>query len=201
MQYIFDIGNVILSYRPQQYLAKLCRDPQEADALYRTIFASEQWALLDAGLVSYAQATAVFQKRCPRYAAQIAYVMRHWVTMTTPIEQTWACIRRLKQQGQGLYYLSNFHRESSLIVQKTHDIFALFDGGVFSCDVHVNKPDARIYRCLLDAYALVPETCVFIDDTEANVRAAEALGMRGVVFDEEQCLQSALDGLAAATQG
>lgn len=195
MQFIFDIGNVMLSYRPQQYLKALCHDAREVDAVYHTVFASKEWAQLDAGLLSYAEATALFQGRCPRYAERIAYVMQHWTAMTTPIEQTWACIRRLKQQEQGLYYLSNFHRESSRVVLKTHDIFSLFDGGVFSCDVHVNKPDARIYRCLVRRYKLTPETCVFIDDTEENVRAAEALGMRGVVFDDTLCLEDALTRL------
>ena len=34
------------------------------------------------------------------------------------------------------------------------DLKGLFDGGVASCEVHINKPDPRIYKALLDKYQL-----------------------------------------------
>ena len=44
------------------------------------------------------------------------------------------------------------------------------------------KPDAEIYRRAAERIGLSPEACVFVDDAEVNVRAAEALGMRGIVY-------------------
>ena len=44
------------------------------------------------------------------------------------------------------------------------------------------KPDQEIYKILLDRYGLKAEECVFIDDTEENVRSAEKLGFKGIVF-------------------
>ncbi len=48
----------------------------------------------------------------------------------------------------------------------------LFDGGVASCEVHINKPDPRIYKALLDKYQLKAGESVFIDDRLENVQAA-----------------------------
>ena len=44
------------------------------------------------------------------------------------------------------------------------------------------KPEPEIYRRAAERIGLAPEACVFVDDAEVNVRAAEALGMRGVVY-------------------
>ena len=55
-----------------------------------------------------------------------------------------------------------------------------FDGGVASCEVHINKPDPRIYQALLDKYGLKASECVFIDDRLENVQAAFALGFAGI---------------------
>ena len=55
-----------------------------------------------------------------------------------------------------------------------------FDGGVASCEVHINKPDPRIYQALLDQYGLKASECVFIDDNLANVQAAFTLGFVGI---------------------
>ena len=51
-----------------------------------------------------------------------------------------------------------------------------FDGGVASCEVHINKPDPRIYQALLDKYHLRADECIFIDDRADNLVAASALG-------------------------
>ena len=55
------------------------------------------------------------------------------------------------------------------------DLKGLFDGGVASCEVKVNKPDPRIYQALLDKYHLRADECIFIDDRADNLVAASAL--------------------------
>jgi epoxide hydrolase-like predicted phosphatase len=62
----------------------------------------------------------------------------------------------------------------------------LFDVVVDSCHAGVRKPDARIYRLALDAVDVDAEAAVFLDDHPANVAAAEALGMRGIVVGRDR---------------
>jgi putative hydrolase of the HAD superfamily len=62
----------------------------------------------------------------------------------------------------------------------------LFDVVVDSCHAGVRKPDPRIYRLALDAVDVDAEAAVFLDDHPANVTAAEALGMRGIVVGQDR---------------
>ena len=73
----------------------------------------------------------------------------------------------------------------------------LFDTVVSSAEEGVAKPDAEIYRRAAERIGLPPEACVFVDDYEANVRAAEAIGMKGIVYrvDHGHDLTALLAGL------
>jgi putative hydrolase of the HAD superfamily len=53
----------------------------------------------------------------------------------------------------------------------------LFDVVVISCEVGMRKPEERIFRHTASLLDLAPEECVFIDDVQANVAAAEAIGL------------------------
>jgi len=70
------------------------------------------------------------------------------------------------------------------------DLFAdLFDAVVISAEVGMRKPEPRIFRHAAQLLGLPPEACIFIDDIQANVTAAEQLGFTGV-------LHTAADGTA-----
>jgi putative hydrolase of the HAD superfamily len=50
----------------------------------------------------------------------------------------------------------------------------------------VEKPDERIYRHALEKLNVRPEEAVFVDDVPANINAAQALGLHGVLFKTTQ---------------
>ena len=45
------------------------------------------------------------------------------------------------------------------------------------------KPNKNIYNRLFEKYELIPEECLFIDDSEKNILSAEECGMHGYIFD------------------
>ena len=51
-----------------------------------------------------------------------------------------------------------------------------FDGMVTSFEARVMKPDAAIFRYTVDKLGIRPEETLFIDDSQANLDAASALG-------------------------
>lgn len=57
----------------------------------------------------------------------------------------------------------------------------LFDAVVISGEVGMRKPEPRIYHQVLELIGVRPEQAVFVDDLPANVSAAAAVGMVGVV--------------------
>lgn len=56
----------------------------------------------------------------------------------------------------------------------------LFDAVVISAEVGMRKPEERIFRHAAELLGLEPGECVFIDDIEENVAAAQAAGLIGV---------------------
>jgi len=57
-----------------------------------------------------------------------------------------------------------------------------FDHMIASCDVKLVKPDPAIYKLTLARVGCLAEESVFIDDREINVKAAEKLGINGIVY-------------------
>jgi HAD superfamily hydrolase (TIGR01509 family) len=47
----------------------------------------------------------------------------------------------------------------------------------------VVKPDAEIYKILVDRYDLNPEETLFIDDRKSNIEAAQNAGICGYHFN------------------
>ena len=57
------------------------------------------------------------------------------------------------------------------------------------------KPNAAAYRAVLTMLGLEAQTCVFIDDVPANVEAAQAVGIHGIVFEDNPSCLAALTRL------
>ena len=71
---------------------------------------------------------------------------------------------------------------------KRNGFMDIFDETVVSNEVHLLKPDEKIYLLILEKLGLKGEECVFIDDILENTEAAEKLGIKGIQFKNiEQC--------------
>ena len=115
----------------------------------------------------------------------------------TPMAGTVALLERLKQQrerdgGIRLYFLSNMPAPFARELERRHAFLAWFDGGVFSGDVQLVKPQPEIFQLLQARYALDPAHTVFIDDLAANVQAARDHGWRGIQFESAARLEARL---------
>jgi putative hydrolase of the HAD superfamily len=75
------------------------------------------------------------------------------------------------------------------------ELTGLADAVVNSAEVGAVKPEERIYRIAAERARVVPERCLFVDDSARNVAAARALGMTGVDYREPADLRNALSEL------
>ncbi|RAY14506.1 HAD family phosphatase [Actinomadura craniellae] len=93
-----------------------------------------------------------------------------------PVEEMYDALRAARRAGVPTALLSN-----SWGNEYPRELFAeLFDAVVISGEVGLRKPDERIFRHTVGLLGLEPAECVFIDDIEHNIRAAEALGIVGL---------------------
>ena len=112
-----------------------------------------------------------------------------------PVEQMYGMLRRARQNGLRTALLSN-----SWGNDYPRELFAeLFDAVVISCEVGLRKPDEEIFRHAAEALGLVSAECVFIDDIDHNVRAAEAVGMVGVHHTSPGRTRAALEELLSVS--
>ena len=57
----------------------------------------------------------------------------------------------------------------------------MFDVVVISGEVGMRKPEERIFRHAAGLLGLDPAECVFVDDIDVNIEAAEAIGMTAIL--------------------
>jgi epoxide hydrolase-like predicted phosphatase len=94
-----------------------------------------------------------------------------------PIAAMYELIRGLRAQGLLTALLSNSWGNASY---PRADFPSLFDSVVISHEVGMRKPEPRIFLHTSQVLGVPLGQCVFIDDIEANITAAQALGMTGI---------------------
>lgn len=193
---VFDIGNVLVDWNPRYLYRKLFDD---ADAMERFLgeICTPAWNLeLDRGR-PFAEAVDALAGRFPQFAEQIrAYDLRWSEMVAGPIAGTVALLERLAERETPLYALTNFSEEKYVETYERFAFFRRFSGVVVSGRVGLLKPDAAIYRLLLESYGLDPSSCFFIDDSAANVEAARNVGMHAARFESPAQVERELMRLA-----
>ena len=103
---VFDFGNVLAKFDPDYLLGQFCDDKEAFPLLSDILF--EHWDELDAGTVTPEIARAEAISKTPTaYQNLVLRFFESWYRYLLPLEDTWKFIRELKEQGYGLYILSN----------------------------------------------------------------------------------------------
>ena len=184
---VFDLGRVVIDFDPVSYLKKLGLDDEASKFLGSVVFEGEEWKECDEGKYgSNKELIPVLIKRYPEYKKEIELALNEkWEEILTLKEKSANLIKKLKQQGFNIYILSNLSEDAHNAVKK-YDYFNYVDGGIYSYQVKLCKPDRRIYIELINKYNLEPNETIFIDDREENIKVAEELGIHGIVFKDAE---------------
>ena len=98
-------------------------------------------------------------------------------------------IKKLRKQGLKTYILSNMGKDMSQVltemIGKKH-----FDDIIYSCDVHMIKPNKDIYEYAFDRFGINPSESLFVDDTKINLDTFSMLGGHTYLFDYNQMEKS-----------
>lgn len=192
---IFDIGNVLMKFDFFPVIRRLFEDQKTIDAVVEAYFLSGNWEKLDLGLADDEQFLESAIQVRPELEKEIRLTFEH--LSETLIKEDYAVpwIRDLKERGYRVLFLSNY---STTIMRKgpdAIDFLPLMDGGVFSCDVHLCKPDPEIYLTLKKKYELDFSACIFLDDTLPNLETAEKLGLHTIHVKNHQQAEAELEKL------
>jgi HAD superfamily hydrolase (TIGR01509 family) len=185
---IFDLGNVLLSWKPDEYLETTEYSKKEITIILDDIFRSNEWLKLDNGDLTVKEAIDIISTKSSLNRALIERVFENRIEILHPLTDNVKLLPVLKKRGYRLYYLSNFPKDLFQPVLDRNDFFSFFDGGLISADLRLSKPDVRIFKTLLDKYKLKSEESLFIDDLHANIMGARESGIKSIHLDHHHML-------------
>jgi 2-haloacid dehalogenase len=189
---VFDLGGVFVEWDPMLLFRKLFKTEDEARWFHETI-CTKDWNLeFDAG-ERYSEGVAKLVTRYPRYWREIQAFDTRWKETLGPfIKGTIAIHNELIKAEVPTFAITNFSWEKWMSCLGEWPFLEKFDGVIVSGLERLVKPDPRIYRVFCERYALAPESCVFIDDSEINVASARKFGMHAIHFTDPKILRSEL---------
>jgi putative hydrolase of the HAD superfamily len=192
---VFDLGGVIVTWRPREIIAKVFPDPEVQATVHAEIIEHSDWLALDRGTLSLEQAIARAATRTGLAGLEIAQFMNQVPPALTAIPDSVDLLYRLKDCGHALYCLSNMQHASIEHLETAYSFWEVFSGRVISSRVQLLKPEPHIYAHLLETHHLKAEETIFVDDMEANLTAAARFGIRTVKFENPAQCEQALQRL------
>jgi len=118
-------------------------------------------------------------------------------TMIEPDLEMLNAVAALRQRGVACHLATNQEPIRAAYMSERLGYQGLFDREFYSCRLGFAKPDAAYFQTLLARLALPPTAVLFLDDKEANVAAARAVGLNAEQFVVE-ARSSQLDPILAA---
>jgi 2-haloacid dehalogenase len=190
---VFDLGGVLIDWNPRYLYRRLFGgDDAAMEHFLETVCTAEWNDQQDAGR-TFAEACSLLKLAHPDHAKMIdAWIERYEEMLGGAISGTVEILAELRARGVPLYALTNWSSETYPAAVRRFEFMKWFRGVLVSGDVKLLKPDARIFELFLERFAIDPAHAVYVDDRRANVEAAIALGMHGIVFTDPPALRREL---------
>jgi len=186
---LFDVGGVLeitpaTGFR-HRWAARLLRESGEFERLLEELWSPGATGALTLEQIEHRTAQVLNLTR-----ATVRDLMNDaWVEYLGTLNQELATFVRNLRPRYKTGIVSNSFVGAREREQDAYGFHELFDVIVYSHEVGYLKPDPRIYRLACEQLAVSPDDVVFVDDLDANVEAARAVGMTGIVFaDNDQVL-------------
>ncbi len=182
---VFDIGGVLIEFNAKAPLERLTFESEKAKELTTLIFHNIKWKAYINGEIVLDELIEYFVSNHPKLQDEIRLILSYdnLKNMMPPKKESMVYLKALKKEGYLIYLLSNITPDTLRYVSE-YDFIQHIDGGVYSCSEKISKPNPEIYHTLIERYQIKADESIFIDDTKANVEAANELGFRGILFTD-----------------
>lgn len=179
---LFDFGGVIWNMRLDIARALEAEHGLPPDSIFETLYRTPVWQELERGRGDRDLWLEDAHVGLERVAGRsLPRLHERWRAAQAVIAENVALIRALRPAYR-VSVLSNADATLRTRLGNGLGILDLFDDVVCSAEVGRAKPEPEIYALACRRLELTPAACVFVDDHEPNVRAAEAGGLTGVHY-------------------
>ncbi len=104
-------------------------------------------------------------------------------------------LRELRTNGMKLGFLADSPEDRAEYLERKYRFLSMFDFGYFSYEAHARKPEKMIFEKFLKRFRLEPGSIVYIDDNPENTRTARKMGMKIILFRNEDQLREMLNNM------
>lgn len=167
------------------------------DDLMRDIFAAERPALSGEHDFIESVMPVLTQWNLERSLDQL---LRAWTNIQV-VPEVIEVIQELRAKGLVCCLATNQQSHRANYMSQELGYRNLFDREYYSCRLGCGKPDAAYFQHILQDLELEAEAAIFLDDNEANVEAASAIGLNAALYhcsEGKEALISALRALGVA---
>ena len=187
MNIVFDFGAVLVNWRPQMLVRKhfpeIAHSQKDVAELSTSLFSHDDWQGFDAGRLSTAEISSLTARRLSLDQQVVDRMVNDINDHIAPIASSVQVLESLYAQRDAksykFYFLSNMPAPYARGLER-HAFMRCFDGGIFSGDVGLIKPQPEIFHKLETMYGLKGQPILFIDDHPANIAAAHKEGWQTI---------------------
>ena len=105
---VFDMGGVLMTWDAPYFATRFSDNEEDATLLHAAYFGRGEWALRDAGVITYPTMLRIAEAHLPeRLWPNLHDMAAHWARYSEPIPEVNDLARHLYEQGYDLYLLSN----------------------------------------------------------------------------------------------
>lgn len=157
----------------------------------RVVHGSESWRQAQRGTISEADYWQDVAQQIKLGADDLTALQRDYFAGDVIDTLLIDYIKARRHEGHTIALLSN---EVRSLREKLalNQLDTLFDVIVISAEIGVMKPDPAAYHTVLNALKRPADETIFIDDMQANIDAANVLGIHGVVYRAGMDISTAL---------
>ena len=179
---VFDFGGVLIDWSVYHLYRKLLPSDEAVREFLEEIKFSEFNKKLDAGY-PFSKMKLELLEKYPHQHQLVSAFFDRWMECTgDAIQPTVDLMREVKTAGYPVYGLSNWSHETFPRLRHRYPFLPELDDYLLSGMVGVSKPDEEIFRIFLQRIGRSAEDCVFIDDAQVNIDAANRVGFAGILF-------------------
>lgn len=179
---VFDLGNVLVEFKPIDYMLRIGFEPEMATELNKLIFSNPMWNEFDRGTITIESYSKQLKKENPQFSAEIDRVFgSDWVSNMFILDSDVSEFLEEMSHKYRIFILSNV---SQYVLEhiKTLGFWKHVSGGTYSYLIRACKPEKEIYEAFFRENHVNPAECLFLDDKPENIEAAKKWGMKGIIF-------------------
>lgn len=116
--------------------------------------------------------------------------MQDYLTHFLTLDQEFLRFAERHYRQYDFVLLSNDVKEWSKYLFELHGLQKYFKESIVSGDIHMRKPEHRIFAYAIKHLQCNPQECIFVDNSVQNLNAAQSAGIHTVLFNRDNAVYS-----------